>query len=836
MKLTIPMRARRTALAGVAAAALTALAVSSPIGLPAAQADAAPIDGAPSIGDSLFAGIGNGGYDVTHYDVKMRYQTDNTITATTTITAKAAVPLKSFTLDFEGLNVDSVKVNGADAAFTRNSDPSIDSYKLRVAPAVPVAAGDFSVEVAYSGTPSTHTDPDGSKEGWVKTADGATALGQPIGTMTWIPSNNTPADKATYDLAFTIPTQIGGVDAAAVSNGELVSKTPVNGGAETTWAWKQDRPMSTMATMVSIGKYLSYEAPITLSSGRTIPEWSFVDPAVTTANQTTIQTRRGQIEGILNFLESKYGPYPGGSTGIVVDITSLGYALETQDRPYFERSVSLGTLVHEFAHQWFGDAISPADWNSIWLSEGMATYASGMYTEEVSGGAKTADTYFNTWKNTADASPNWGVPPGGMTDPAELFDWQVYTRGAMTYEALKQTLTPPVFAELLKEWNARNTGTSKTTADFHALAEEVSGKDLDAFFQDWIFDADKPAWPATWSLALTSDPAAGQIAAGDSVTYTLTAKNTGKVALTGRTATVDVAALLKRGAIDSAALPAGLALSGTTLTWTVPETAAGADATVEFTGKLKPTAHGVSIPVTAKSDSLGFTCTACTVTHTTQALPEVTEADLTDENRGGVEAPATAKQGETITVQLGTGDYDAEPVTGTLFSDPVDLGSPTVGDGSIDLTIPANAEVRAHKLAITSDTGVLIGWAPIEVQKAGDSTATAGSDGTSAAGGSDTGANGSSAADGAGANASAAASGSSTAGASSNANANGTSGADGTGLPTTGGAALTPILIAGGAVILLGAIVLAFAAARRRKNAGAEAEIAGSGDEENPSS
>ncbi|WP_416445328.1 M1 family aminopeptidase [Leucobacter sp. HNU] len=644
MKLTVPTRARRTALAGVAAAALTALAVSAPIGLPAAQADAAPIDGAPSIGDSLFAGIGNGGYDVTHYDVKLRYQLDDTISATTTITATAAVPLKSFTLDFEGLNVDSVKVNGADAGFTRSSDPSATSYKLKVSPTTPLPAGEFTVAVAYSGTPSTHTDPDGSKEGWVKTSDGATALGQPVGTMAWIPSNNTPADKASYDLAFTIPTQIGGVDAAAVSNGELVSKTPVNGGAETTWTWKQERPMSTMATMVSIGKYLSYESQITLDSGRTIPEWSFVDPTVTAPRQATIQTLRAKIPAILNFLESKYGPYPGGSTGVVVDVTTLGYALETQDRPYFERWIDESTLVHELAHQWFGDAISPADWNSIWLSEGMASYSEYMWDEH-NGGDSTLDSTYAEWEKVAAGDGFWQIPPGAMEDPGDLFGDQVYNRGSMTYEALRQTITPPVFAELLKQWNARNTGTSRTTADFHALAEEVSGKDLDAFFQDWIFDADKPAWPATWSLALTSDPAAGQIAAGDSVTYTFTAKNTGKVDLTGRTATVDVAALLKRGTIDAASLPAGLALSGTTLTWTVPETAAGADATVAFTGKLKPTAHGVSIPVTAKSDSLGFTCTACTVTHTTPALPKITEADLTDGNRGGVEAPATAKPG-----------------------------------------------------------------------------------------------------------------------------------------------------------------------------------------------
>ncbi|WP_416445330.1 hypothetical protein AB3K78_00860 [Leucobacter sp. HNU] len=159
-------------------------------------------------------------------------------------------------------------------------------------------------------------------------------------------------------------------------------------------------------------------------------------------------------------------------------------------------------------------------------------------------------------------------------------------------------------------------------------------------------------------------------------------------------------------------------------------------------------------------------------------------------------------------MRLGTADYDAEPVTGTLFSDPVVLGSPTVSDGSIELTIPANAEIRAHKLAITSDTGVLIGWAPITVETTVDGGATAGADGSSAAGGATAGADGTGTS----------AAGGATAGAEGT-GANGTAGSDGSGLPTTGGAALTPILIAGGAVILLGAIVLAFAAARRRRNA-----------------
>ncbi|QIK62932.1 hypothetical protein G7068_06760 [Leucobacter viscericola] len=705
---------RRARRAGLAAATAVAIALAAPLGATAASA-VDPIDGAPTIGDSLFAGIGNTGYDVTHYDVKLHYLADKSITAVTTITATAAQPLRSFSLDFEGLNVDSLKVNGVDAAFTRSSDPSIESFKLHITPATPIPAGEFTVEVAYSGTPVTHNDLDGSQEGWVQTADGATALGQPVGTMTWIPSNNTPADKATFDFAFTIPTQIGGKDAAAASNGELVAKTPSADGTETTWQWKQERQQATMATMVSIGNYLVYNAPINLSSGRTIQEWTFVDPAVTTANQATIQTRRGQIEGIINFLESKYGPYPGGSTGIVVDITTLGYALETQDRSYFERSVSLGTLVHEIAHQWFGDGVTPRDWNSIWISEGMATYASAMYTQEVTGGAKTADTYYNTWNSTASSHARWTVPPGAMTDPRQLFDWQVYTRGAMAYEALKQSLTPSVFDQLLKEWNARNNGTSQTTVEFQALAEELSGKDLDPFFQSWIYNAGKPAWSSPWTLSLTSTPASGAVAPGDTIEYQLSATNTGKVPVTGGVATIDLSGLGSAATVDASSLPAELTLNGLALTWAVPDTAVAGTATTSFTAKLSNRAHGVTLPVSAVGATLGVTCDSCSVEHTTPALPAVTEADLTDAARGGISMPSKVKQGETLTITLPTADYDGETLTGLLFSAPRVLGSAAVQNKTLTLTVPADAALGSHKVAVHSALNELIGWATTEV-------------------------------------------------------------------------------------------------------------------------
>ena len=690
---------RRTKRAGTAAFVAAALCLSVPVGLTAASADtgATPVDGSPTIGDSLFPGIGNGGYDVDHYDVKLKFSYPNTIVATTIVDATALVPLKSFTLDFEGLTIDSVKVNGAPAQYSRSSDFPASSHKLRIRPSKALQPGAFSVEVAYSGTPVTHVDPDDAEEGWVATPDGATALGQPIGTMAWIPSNNTPADKATYKFSYTIPNQLDGQDLAAVGNGELISKTPV-GANETTWVWEQREQMSTMATMVSIGKYLSYESQIQLASGRTIPEWTFVDPTVTSANQTTIQTRRGQLKQMLDFLESKYGPYPGNSTGIVVDITSLGYALETQDRPYFERSVSEGTLVHELAHQWFGDAISPRDWNHIWLSEGMATYAPHMWNEEVKGGTTAQTTNFNGWNSRNGNNSLWTPAPANMADGSQLFGSPVYTRGGMAWAALKDALNPSVFAQLLKEWNLRYTGTSQTTEELQALAEELSGRDFSDFFDIWVYSDGKPAaWPATWNLNLSSTPPAGAVEPGDIVTYRLSAQATGKAALTDGEVSVDVSELLDAATIYPQHLPAGLTLSGDTLRWKVPSTAIGSTSTIDFSARVKPSASSATMPVSAMATSHGATCVSCSVEYTTPAA----QVDFTASVRGGAAADGWYRGAVTV-------DFNCS-ITGGQFTtacpESVVVTSGRDVEVSRTMTDGSGAEYTATAPAISIDNG-----------------------------------------------------------------------------------------------------------------------------------
>ena len=199
MRQPTPVRAAATTLATAAVAVGLAAGPAAPAGA------IAP--------DTLFPTQGNPGYDVDHYDVRLDYApATNHLAAVARLRATAAAPLSSFHLDLSGMRVAAVRVDGRPATWRRSG------HELVVTPAHDVA-GTFTTTVAYAGVPREHTDPDGSTEGWVRTSDGATALGEPVGTMTWLPSDNTPADKATYSFRVRVPR---GVVAAA--NGDLVRR------------------------------------------------------------------------------------------------------------------------------------------------------------------------------------------------------------------------------------------------------------------------------------------------------------------------------------------------------------------------------------------------------------------------------------------------------------------------------------------------------------------------------------------------------------------------------------------------------------------------------------
>jgi len=198
------------------------------------------------------------------------------------------------------------------------------------------------------------------------------------------------------------------------------------------------------------------------------------------------------------FLASVFGPYPFSTAGGIVDIAPIGFALETQTRPIYSTAFFTdlqsgeNVVVHELAHQWTGDHLTIARWRDIWLNEGFATYAEWLWTE--ADGRETAQEIFDAYADGIPADdPFWTTIIGHPQSADLLFDSAIYDRGAMTLHALRTAIGDRAFFRLLRVWVGEQGGGHVTIEEFIATAERVSGMQLDALFETWLFTPAKPA-------------------------------------------------------------------------------------------------------------------------------------------------------------------------------------------------------------------------------------------------------------------------------------------------------------------------------------------------------
>jgi aminopeptidase N len=433
--------------------------------------------GSTSGGDAYFPAAGNGGYQVRHYNLNLRYTPD-----TRSLTGRARIKaetrrknLRSFSLDLRGLTVSSVRVNG------RPADHVQDGPELVVIPGHVLKAGRrFTVDVRYGGTTGQPTDNTGALYGWVSYADGAFVANEPDGASTWFPVNDSPYDKATYDFRITVPR-----GTVAVANGDLVGSRTRKG--RTTFWWSADEPMASYLAMAASGDYV-------LSRSRTSSGLSIinaVDKDLSTAQRAYTQKTLALQPEMIAYFSRLFGPYPFSSFGAVVDDDEdAGYALENQTRPIYSGPPSEGTVAHELAHQWYGDSVTPKRWRDIWLNEGFATYSEWLWTAHRGGDSVQEQFDDASARPASDAFWQLRIGDPGAT---ELFNGATYDRGAMTLHALRLEVGDEAFFRVLRAWAQRNRYGVVSTNDLVRLAERVSGEQLDALFTTWLYTPGKPA-------------------------------------------------------------------------------------------------------------------------------------------------------------------------------------------------------------------------------------------------------------------------------------------------------------------------------------------------------
>lgn len=437
-----------------------------------------------------FAGInypGDSKYDVKYYKLDL---TVNHIAQTISgnVTCKAEIVQPNVTEIYYDLTnpliVDSVLFNGNSVSFTRGVNT------LNIQTGITLNQGDnFTTVVYYHGTPGSSgfgsfefSSQGGNPAIWT--------LSEPYGAKDWWPVKDTPADKAdSADFWITVSTSL-----TPVSNGKLMEIVD-NGNGTHTYKWKSSYPIAQYLLSMAITNYAQYTNYYHYSPTDSMPIDHFLYPASLNSNIAQLNKTPGMIEiyadrfGEYPFLNEKYGHAQFGWGGGMEHqtITSMG---------------SFGNMLiaHELAHMWFGDKITCKDWHHIWLNEGFATYGECLINEAWYGKSGYDSYIANEMSSAKNAVGSIWVQ--NITSVWEIFDGnRSYSKGAVVLHMLRGIVGDSVFFSILQNY-AANPNVAygvATTEDFQAVAESVSGLDLDYFFQQWIYGENYPRYSVIWS-------------------------------------------------------------------------------------------------------------------------------------------------------------------------------------------------------------------------------------------------------------------------------------------------------------------------------------------------
>ena len=267
-------------------------------------------------------------------------------------------------------------------------------------------------------------------------------------------------------------------DYTVAATGVLTSRRRLAGTR--TWVFERPEPTASYLVSVQIGRYDEL-----VLAGGAVPQVA----AVPSRLRRDAVRDLGRHPAIMDTLQGFFGPYPFGNYQLVVTDDDLEDPIEAQGMSIFGanhldgRRTHERLVVHELAHQWFGNSLTIADWSHIWLNEGFATYAEWLWSE--ASGGRSADAHAQQWHAHVAAAPADLVL--GDPGPGRMFDERVYKRGALTLHALRGRVGDERFFAALREWTNRHRHGSVRTDQFTALAGLHAAQDLTAFFDGWLY-------------------------------------------------------------------------------------------------------------------------------------------------------------------------------------------------------------------------------------------------------------------------------------------------------------------------------------------------------------
>ena len=315
----------------------------------------------------------------------------------------------------------------------------------------------------------------------------------------WLPVVDHPADKALVDFSVTALQKY-----QVIANGRLLEETDLPGGDFRLTRWGSTRPIPTKVMVLGAAEF----AVEYLGEYNKAPVSSWVYP----------QNKRKGFHDyevaikVLNYFVNYIGPYPYAKLANVQSKTRFGGMENASNIFYAEESVtgdrsSESLIAHEVAHQWFGNSATEADWPHIWLSEGFATYFAAMYMENVYGKEKLKEILAENRQTVLSRGPNTAVVPKEIPNLMFLLNANSYQKGGWVLHMLRRQLGDSLFQAGIRSYYDRYQHSNATTENFRNVMEEVSGQNLNAFFQQWLHRAGNPALSVRWDYEMESKKA-----------------------------------------------------------------------------------------------------------------------------------------------------------------------------------------------------------------------------------------------------------------------------------------------------------------------------------------
>ena len=442
---------------------------------------------------------GDQNIDVTYYKLDLNISYDNeTIAGTVTIKAKSlSNGLTNVFFDLQDhFNLDGVTSNG------NPLNANLQNDKVNITLDKTYNSGEeFTVEISYNGTPGSSgfgsfafSDHNGQPAIWT--------LSEPYGCSDWWPSKDTPADKVDSSDVWVKADDFF----VTVSNGKLIEEINHGDGTKT-YKWKNSYPIAHYLISLAMTNYEIYQNDFEYEPGNFLPVVHYNYP------ENLVDERKSDLDKtnlMLEIFSNLFGEYPFLKEKYGHAEFSWGGGMEHQtvsSMGAFHESL----VAHELAHQWFGDKITCADWQNIWLNEGFATYSESLWLENYYGKEEynkqiniemngDPDRFWLSYAKKAEGS----IYVQDISSVGEIFSSaRSYAKGAVILHMLRRVVGDEDFFNILKTYASHPDFAYNvaTTEDFQSVCEEVSGLDLGYFFSQWIYGESYPKYSVSWDYS-----------------------------------------------------------------------------------------------------------------------------------------------------------------------------------------------------------------------------------------------------------------------------------------------------------------------------------------------